>query len=148
MDPKEIKEWVKLMERLKLKRMRFREKNGKEIDLERETPVGAHYESIPHPVTSEAPLKVSETTMTSPKEAAKGDFITSPMVGTFYLTPAPSEPNFVQVGDTVAADTIVCIVEAMKVMNEVKAGKAGVIKEVLMENQHAVEFGTKLFRIG
>jgi acetyl-CoA carboxylase biotin carboxyl carrier protein len=76
-----------------------------------------------------------------------GVFITSPMVGTFYATPSPEDPSFVKVGDTVDKNTVVCIVEAMKVMNEIKAGVAGKVAEVYIETNHPVEFGTKLFRI-
>lgn len=81
------------------------------------------------------------------EKEVQGTFITSPMVGTFYHSPSPEEPPFVKVGDKVNEDTVVCIVEAMKVMNEVKAGVAGVVKEVLVENSHPVEFGTSLYRI-
>ena len=69
------------------------------------------------------------------------------MVGTFFPSPAPDQSCFVTPGDTVKEDTVLCIIEAMKVMNEVKAGIAGVIEEVLVENNQPVEFGTKLFKI-
>lgn len=74
-------------------------------------------------------------------------YITSPMVGTFYTAGGPDEPVFVKAGDKVDKNTVVCIIEAMKVMNEVKAGVAGTIVEVLVDNGSPVEFGTKLFRI-
>jgi len=74
-------------------------------------------------------------------------FVTSPMVGTFYHSPSPNDPPFVKVGDRVEKNTVVCIIEAMKVMNEVKAGVSGTVAEVLVENNHPVEFGTKLLRI-
>jgi len=77
-----------------------------------------------------------------------GESITSPIVGTFYAASAPDQPSFVKVGDTVTPDTVVCIVEAMKVMNEIKAEKNGVIKKVLVENAHPVEFGQPLFLLG
>jgi acetyl-CoA carboxylase biotin carboxyl carrier protein len=77
----------------------------------------------------------------------KQHFVTSPMVGTFYASAAPDEPPLVKPGDRVDANTVVCIIEAMKVMNEVKAAVAGVVAEVLVENGHPVEFGSKLFRI-
>jgi acetyl-CoA carboxylase biotin carboxyl carrier protein len=80
-------------------------------------------------------------------KAAEGRFITAPMVGTFYRGPAPEDPAFIKVGDTVEPTTVVCIVEAMKVMNEVKAGVGGVVAEILVDNGHPVEFGTKLFRL-
>jgi acetyl-CoA carboxylase biotin carboxyl carrier protein len=69
------------------------------------------------------------------------------MVGTFYSSPSPDQPVFVKVGDRVSENTVVCIIEAMKVMNEVKAGVSGVVAEVLVSNAEAVEFGSKLFRI-
>ena len=78
---------------------------------------------------------------------APGTYVTSPMVGTFYSTPAPDQPSFVKVGDKVDVNTVVCIVEAMKVMNEVKAGISGVVAEVLLDNAQPVEFGTRLLRI-
>jgi len=74
-------------------------------------------------------------------------YITSPMVGTFYSSPGPDEPPFIKPGDKVEKDTVVCIIEAMKVMNEVKAGVAGAIVEVLVESGHPVEFKSKLFKI-
>jgi acetyl-CoA carboxylase biotin carboxyl carrier protein len=73
--------------------------------------------------------------------------IDAPIVGTFYRAASPDTPAFVKVGDTVTAETVVCIIEAMKVMNEIKAEKSGVIKEVLVENAQAVEFGQPLFVI-
>ncbi len=73
--------------------------------------------------------------------------IDSPIVGTFYASPSPDAKVFVNVGDKVTADTVVCIVEAMKVMNEIKAEKAGVIKEILVENSTPVEYGQALFVI-
>lgn len=75
------------------------------------------------------------------------DFITSPFVGTFYLSPRPDAPPFVKIGETVSAGTTVCIVEAMKLFNEIEAEFGCVIEEVLVANQQPVEFGTKLFRV-
>ncbi|NBT86256.1 MAG: acetyl-CoA carboxylase biotin carboxyl carrier protein, partial [Alphaproteobacteria bacterium] len=65
----------------------------------------------------------------------------------FYRSPSPQDPVFVKVGDHVKENTVLCIIEAMKVMNEVKAQKTGKIAEILVENMQPVEFGTKLFRI-
>ena len=79
---------------------------------------------------------------------ALGETIDSPIVGTFYAAPSPDADAFVNVGDTVSADTVVCIVEAMKVMNEIKAEKSGVIKQILVDNATPVEFGQPLFEIG
>ncbi|MCH9633331.1 MAG: Biotin carboxyl carrier protein of acetyl-CoA carboxylase [Chlamydiae bacterium] len=74
--------------------------------------------------------------------------VTSPMVGTFYSAPAPGESPFVKVGDSIKDGQVVCIVEAMKVMNEVKSTESGVVKEILIEDGHPVEFGSKIFRLG
>ena len=73
--------------------------------------------------------------------------INSPIVGTFYRAPSPEADMFVQIGDKVTAETVVCIVEAMKVMNEIKAEKSGVIKEILVENAQPIEYGQPLFVI-
>jgi acetyl-CoA carboxylase biotin carboxyl carrier protein len=73
--------------------------------------------------------------------------ITSPTVGTFYAAPSPEEPPFVQVGSKVAADTVVCIVEAMKVFNQIPAEVNGTIVEVLINSGDPVEFGQPLFRV-
>ncbi|MDX2146488.1 MAG: acetyl-CoA carboxylase biotin carboxyl carrier protein [Planctomycetota bacterium] len=73
--------------------------------------------------------------------------IESPMVGTCYLTPRPDDPAFVKVGQGVSNDTVVCLIEAMKVFNEIKAEKSGKIERVLVKNGQAVEFGQKLFLV-
>ena len=75
------------------------------------------------------------------------EVIRSPMVGTFYRAPSPDEPNFVEAGDPVDEDTVVCVVEAMKVMNEVRAEVVGTIAKVLAENGKPVEFGQPLFEV-
>ncbi|MFR1640203.1 MAG: acetyl-CoA carboxylase biotin carboxyl carrier protein, partial [Eggerthellaceae bacterium] len=73
--------------------------------------------------------------------------VTAPMVGTFYASPAPGEPPFVQVGDEVAANQTLCIVEAMKLMNEIAAEEMGTVREVCLEDGSPVEFGTVLFYV-
>lgn len=87
----------------------------------------------------------SATPVAAPAES--GPTINSPMVGTLYLAPSPESPNYAPVGTEVNPDTVVCIIEAMKVMNEIKAEVKGVITEVLGENGKPVEFGKPLFRI-
>ncbi len=81
------------------------------------------------------------------KEDGTSFFVTAPIVGTFYSSPSPDDPSFVKVGDKIEKNTVVCIIEAMKVMNEVKASVSGTVAEVLVESGHPVEFGSKLFRI-
>ena len=73
--------------------------------------------------------------------------IPSPMVGTFYATPSPDNPPFVTVGSPIKADSVVCIIEAMKVMNEIQAEISGTVVECLVANGTSVEFGQPLFRV-
>ncbi|MFH0938734.1 MAG: acetyl-CoA carboxylase biotin carboxyl carrier protein [Planctomycetota bacterium] len=94
--------------------------------------------------TASAPV-VSAATPTSPEKLSKE--ITSPIVGTFYRSPGPDQPPYKEPGDHVNADDVVCIIEAMKVMNEIKAGLSGTLKKVLVENASAVEFGQPLFLV-
>ena len=98
-----------------------------------------------------APVSVPEAVKAAPVEAARsaapdpGKVIESPTVGTFYRSSAPGAEPFVKVGSHVDPDTTVAVVEAMKVMNEIKAEKSGVIKEILLENGQPVEYGQPLF---
>ncbi len=82
-----------------------------------------------------------------PPPKKEGIIVRSPVVGTFWIRPAPGEPPFVKVGDLVQPGQILCIVEAMKVMNEVRAEAAGVVEEILVEEGEAVEYGQPLFRL-
>jgi len=82
-----------------------------------------------------------------PPDAAGLVAIESPMVGTFYSSPNPDAPAFVSVGSSVSPDTVVCLIEAMKVFNEIKAEVAGTVERVLVNNGDAVEFGQKLFLV-
>ena len=90
-----------------------------------------------------------ETTPAAPKaiESVPLKEIVSPMVGTFYRGPSPDAPAFVDGGKSVTEDTVVCIIEAMKVMNEIKAETSGIIAEVMAENGKPVQFGQVLFRV-
>lgn len=144
----------KLMEAMKDKemtRLSLKEENGFTIELERSPDFQVEQYAQPAQPMSAAPVERKEAPKPEkqPEKAEEtGQYITSPMVGTFYASPSPEDPSFVNVGDTVQEDTVVCIIEAMKVMNEVRAGKSGKIVEICLDNAHAVEFGTKLFRIG
>ncbi|MCA3160196.1 MAG: acetyl-CoA carboxylase biotin carboxyl carrier protein [Burkholderiales bacterium] len=88
--------------------------------------------------------------MAAPPAAAapKGHVVKSPMVGTFYRAPSPGAKPFVELGQSVKQGEPICLIEAMKLMNEIEADIAGEIKEILVENGHAVEFGQPLFVIG
>jgi acetyl-CoA carboxylase biotin carboxyl carrier protein len=81
------------------------------------------------------------------EDAIPGRFIESPLVGTFYGSPAPDAAAYVKIGDRVEEGTTVCIIEAMKVMNEIKAEKSGTIAAMLVENGQPVEFGQPLYRL-
>jgi acetyl-CoA carboxylase biotin carboxyl carrier protein len=100
------------------------------------------------PAPAPAPVQVPVPAAPTPvAPASDTKHITSPMVGTFYLSPSPDAPPYVEVGQEVDAETVVCIIEAMKVMNEIKAEVSGVITEVVAENAKPVEFGQKLFAV-
>jgi acetyl-CoA carboxylase biotin carboxyl carrier protein len=167
---KHIKELMAAMGRTGTKRLRLK-KEDFELVLEREengqwrVPEGAFEQSdeyfkqisVPNRMDralsrgTEMPAGPAASPILPPAEIAKeplnGTFVTSPMVGTFYISPSPDDPAFIKVGDKVDKNTVVCIIEAMKVMNEIKAGVSGVVAEVLLETGQPVEFGTKLFRI-
>ncbi|HVP62546.1 MAG TPA: acetyl-CoA carboxylase biotin carboxyl carrier protein [Myxococcaceae bacterium] len=84
---------------------------------------------------------------TAPESEKKGHLVASPFVGTFYRTPAPDQPSFVEVGSVVKKGQTLCIIEAMKLMNEIEADEPGKVTEILVENGQPVEFGQPLFRI-
>jgi acetyl-CoA carboxylase biotin carboxyl carrier protein len=83
----------------------------------------------------------------APGSDKKGHVVASPFVGTFYRTPAPDQPSFVEVGSVVRKGQVLCIIEAMKLMNEIEADEPGKITEILVENGQPVEFGQPLFRV-
>lgn len=161
MELKQVKELIATMEKAGLKKLSIKEKDGFELQLEMQDehpahpPVYAH--SFPshhsHPSFFRDAEHVSQAEAPKGAPAAKdapqpeGKYVTSPMVGTFYSSPSPEDPVFIKVGDRVEENTIVCIIEAMKVMNEVKAGVKGVVAEVCIQNGNPVEFGTKIFRV-
>lgn len=98
-------------------------------------------------VVAPAPAPVSTVVPLAATPVEKEILIQSPMVGTFYRSPAPDASPYVKAGDRVTEETIVCIIEAMKVMNELPAGVCGVITETLIENAQPVEYGQPLFRV-
>lgn len=164
MDLKQIKELMTAMERAGIKKLTIKQKGGDELHLERQDehpshaqqPVAFYPPVYTHPPSREAEARSPGQKQTvheeSPaikeqKQEKTGRYVTAPLVGTFYTAASPDDPPFVKVGDRVDENTVVCIIEAMKVMNEVKAGMNGTIAEVLVENAHPVEFGSKLFRI-
>jgi acetyl-CoA carboxylase biotin carboxyl carrier protein len=105
----------------------------------------AQVSAAPKPDAAAAPAAPSPAP--AAQDAEKLHTITSPMVGTFYAAPSPTSEPYVRKGDRVTAKTVVCIVEAMKLMNEIEAEVAGVIVDVLVENGQLVEFGQPLFLV-
>ena len=102
--------------------------------------------NAPLPRTTDMAAALHAVEEKTTKEAP-GQYITSPMVGTFYSTPSPDEADYVKVGDFIEKGQVVCIIEAMKVMNEIKAQISGTLVEIMVESGHPVEFGAKIFRI-
>jgi acetyl-CoA carboxylase biotin carboxyl carrier protein len=162
MEDKRIRQFMVAMGRYGIKRLAIKNE-GFELELERECPLeSASFESFSER-TQANPLHTDFERRRSHglhgqeshevpalSEEAKDEgflYIDSPMVGTLYHSPAPHEPSFVKIGDTIDENTVVCLVEAMKVMNEVKAGVRGIVAEILVEDSHPVEFGTRLFRL-
>ena len=111
-------------------------------------PAPAPAAPVPAPAEPAAPAPAAAPAAEpSPADTSNLEQITSPMVGTFYSAAKPESPAFANVGDTVTADTTVCIVEAMKIFNEIKAEQSGVIEKVLVSNGDSVEFGQALFLV-
>jgi acetyl-CoA carboxylase biotin carboxyl carrier protein len=114
-------------------------------------PVQQVYAPAPAAPVASAP-SAPATAAAAPAESTPaeptGHAVKSPMVGTFYRSPTPGADSFVKIGDTVKEGQTLCIIEAMKLLNEIESDKAGVVKEILCENGQGVEFGQALFIIG
>lgn len=94
-----------------------------------------------------APAAAAATSDAPAADSANISVVSSPMVGTFYSRPKPESPNYVKVGDSVSADTVVCLLEAMKTFNELNAGVSGKVVEILVNNEDAVDVNKPLFKI-
>ena len=151
MELKDIKILIELMKKNDLSVFQM-EQNGFKILLKKGQPPAVYAPAAaaaPAPATLPAPLAAAPVAAATSAAAdeAPGEEIASPMVGTFYQAMSPEAPPYVKVGDAVKPDTVVCIIEAMKVMNEIKAEIAGVVAEILVENGKPVQFGQPLFRL-
>ena len=119
-------------------------------DLPGRAPVAAQAAPL---AAAPAPVAAAPAPQAAPAPAAPAaadpsiKLVTSPMVGTYYCTPSPENPPFVTVGSPIKADSVVCIIEAMKVMNEIQAEISGTVVECLVANGTSVEFGQPLFRV-
>jgi len=144
LDLEQLRELIRLLDESNLTEIEV-EQDDDRIRVRRDPAVtvgAAAVQSGAPQATAEAP---AVTPATSSDES--GTYITSPFVGTFYRSPSPDADAFVEVGDEVAAGQVLCIVEAMKLMNEIEAETAGTVVEVLVENGKPVEYGDRLFRI-
>lgn len=156
MDIRKVKKLIELLEESNIDEIEIKE--GEEsVRISRNSaqaalmaaPVQQGYAPVaPPPPAAVAPAPAPAPAPTAPEpEAASGHVVNSPMVGTFYSSPSPASPPFVEVGQTVKIGDVVCIVEAMKMMNQIEADKAGTIEAILVENGAPVEFDQPLFSI-
>ncbi len=145
MNLKEIKEMINLMNENGLVELEI-EKEGMRIRLKKITSGSEAYSGpvlIERQSIAQAPAK--ETTEFSKETLAKTIEIKSPMVGTFYRAPSPESPPYVEVGQIIEPGQVICIIEAMKLMNEIKSEIKGKIMEILVDNAEPVEFGQSIF---
>ena len=119
------------------------------------TPLGAPGPATPAPAVAAAPAGPPASAAVAPggpaaapPPGAEGHVVKSPMVGTFYRAPAPDAKPFIEVGGAVKEGQIICVIEAMKLMNEIEADASGTVKAILVENGQPVEYGQALFIIG
>jgi len=150
MDLRKLKKLIDLVEESGISELELTE-DGEKVRISRNFTSNA-------PVQQYAPMQYNAPQYAAPAAAApaaieapaveEGHAVKSPMVGTFYRSPSPDAKAFVEVGDTVAVGDTLCIIEAMKLLNEIEADKAGVIKKILVDNGQAIEYGEPLFIIG
>lgn len=152
MELKDIKAIIDLMKKNDLSVFEM-EKDGFRLKLQKGVGEQAVYAPAPQaaaaapaPAAAQGAAPAPAAAPAAPKGAPLKD-VTSPMVGTFYRAASPDSPSFVDVGKEVNEESVVCIIEAMKVMNEIKAETSGVIAEIVAENGKPVQFGQVLFRV-
>ena len=152
MELKDIKELIALFRKNDLSEFAL-EQEGFKISLKRGSdavPVFTHQPlALPQAAIQAlpAPAAVGAAPVAATSSQEPSHDIQSPMVGTFYAAASPDSPSFVSVGQQVTPDTVICIIEAMKVMNEIKAETSGTITEILAENGKPVQYGQPLFRL-
>lgn len=157
MDSKRLAEIADVMEDRGLTRVRVEEPDGTAVELERASATQPVAVPMSMPGTMAAPVAAPAAMPAAPEPAAqapvaapepKGTEVTAPMVGVFYAAPAPGDEPFVHVGSKVKAGETLCIIEAMKVLNEVTAEVDGEVLEICVADGDLVEFGSCLMRIG
>jgi len=150
MDIRKVKKLIELLEESNINELEITE--GEEsVRISRGAPVTYSAPPAPAPVAAPAaPAVIAPAAAQAPAPAAvelSGHVVRSPMVGSFYSSPAPGSPAFVQVGQAVAPGDVLCIIEAMKMMNQIEADKAGTIGAILLEDGEPVEFDQPMFTI-
>jgi acetyl-CoA carboxylase biotin carboxyl carrier protein len=153
MDIRKIKKLIELLEESNIGELEIKE--GEEsVRISRNSPPSTHYISAPMPNYAPAPAQAAPAPTAAPaaeapaaKAIPNGHLVKSPMVGTFYRSPSPGSPTFVEVGKHVKVGDVICIIEAMKMMNQIEADKAGVIEAILVEDGMPVEFDQPLVTI-
>jgi acetyl-CoA carboxylase biotin carboxyl carrier protein len=154
LDLKDIKAIIDLMRKNSLSEFELEREDFK-IKLKRggtgpvvvEEPSSSASYAVPPPIAApNASTGAVPPAITAPPPSTLLE-IKSPMIGTFYRAPSPESPDYVEIGTEVTPETVVCLIEAMKVMNEIKAEVKGVVTHILVENAKPVEFGQPLFRI-
>lgn len=149
MELEEVKQIIELMDANNLSEFEL-EREGVRIMIKKGTPapIIQAVPAVPQPVVAAVESKPAAP---APAEGAVGESrcveIKAPFVGTFYGAPSPEAEPFVTEGQEVNPDTVLCVIEAMKVMNEIKAEVHGTVQAILVENAHAVQYGQPLFRI-
>jgi acetyl-CoA carboxylase biotin carboxyl carrier protein len=146
MDIKEVKKWIALMHETGLTEIEV-EESGRRLRLRREALTVEATGALPPP-SSNVPRPVDRATLAEIGQTAEGHYISSPIVGRFYRAPSPDVAPYVEVGVQVKKGQTLCIVEAMKLMNEIESDIDGRITEICLEDGAAVEYGTHLFCIG
>ena len=154
MEIKEIKAIIDLMKKNSISEFELEHSDFK-IKMKRGAVQYVGNEEVPHlnylPPPSVAqemrPANVMDSQIAPVNRSSQDEIVKSPMIGSFYTAPSPDAPNYVEIGTEVDPETVVCIIEAMKVMNEIKAETSGVITQMLAENGKPVEFGQPLFKV-
>lgn len=150
MDLRKLKTLIELVENSGIAELELTE--GEEhVRISRSSSVAApmqqYYAAAPQPAATPAAAPAVAATPAAPA-APEGHVVKSPMVGSFYRSPSPGAKAFVDIGQNVNEGDTLCIIEAMKLLNEIESDKTGVVKAILVENGQAVEFGQPLFIIG
>ncbi|WP_415887236.1 acetyl-CoA carboxylase biotin carboxyl carrier protein [Neptuniibacter sp. QD37_6] len=144
MDIRKVKKLIELLEESNINEIEIKE--GEEsVRISRGSSVVAAPVAVAAPAPAAPAAPAAEATPEAPQTS--GHVVKSPMVGTFYTAPSPSSPAFAEVGQTVKVGDVICIVEAMKMMNQIEADKAGVIEAILVEDGQPVEYDQPLVTI-